>query len=164
MIKRKPWPESGYVSTLFSRHISLQILNVKMSVEQFLKLSTIFFSSLKTFNYFLQKNVFLIKQSPGAFPKINQISEVAARRWLRSSYLTDNKEVFRTLPNIMRYLRKHDGSFKKQVLAVDHVSKKALEAVAQRCSVKKVFLEISQNSQENNCVIVCFLRKLQASG
>ena len=25
------------------------------------------------------------------------------------------------------------------------------EAVAQRCSVKKVFLEISQNSQENAC-------------
>ena len=25
------------------------------------------------------------------------------------------------------------------------------EAVAQRCPVKKVFLEISQNSQENNC-------------
>ena len=26
------------------------------------------------------------------------------------------------------------------------------EAVAQRCSVEKVFLEISQNSQENTCV------------
>ena len=26
-----------------------------------------------------------------------------------------------------------------------------LEAVVQRCSVKKVFLEISQNSKENNC-------------
>ena len=30
------------------------------------------------------------------------------------------------------------------------------EAVARRCSVKKVFLEISQNSQENNCVRVSF--------
>ena len=29
-----------------------------------------------------------------------------------------------------------------------------LEAVAQRCSVKKVFLEISQNLQENICVRV----------
>ena len=27
------------------------------------------------------------------------------------------------------------------------------EAAVQRCSVKKVFLEISQNSQENTCVI-----------
>ena len=30
------------------------------------------------------------------------------------------------------------------------------EAVAQICSVKKVFLEISQNSQENTCVRVSF--------
>ena len=32
------------------------------------------------------------------------------------------------------------------------------EAVVQRCSVKKVFLEISQNSQENNCIIDYFLQ------
>ena len=38
------------------------------------------------------------------------------------------------------------------------------EAVIQRCSVKKVFLEISQNSQENICAGVSFLIKLQASG
>ena len=31
-----------------------------------------------------------------------------------------------------------------------------IEAVAQRCSVKKVFLEIWQNSQENTCVRVFF--------
>ena len=36
------------------------------------------------------------------------------------------------------------------------------EAFAQACSVKKVFLEISQNSQENTFVIVSFLIKLQA--
>ena len=38
------------------------------------------------------------------------------------------------------------------------------EAVARRCSVKKVFLEISQNSQENTCARVSFLIKWQASG
>ena len=38
------------------------------------------------------------------------------------------------------------------------------EAVAQRCSVKKVFLEISQNSQENTCARVYFLIKLQTWG
>ena len=32
-----------------------------------------------------------------------------------------------------------------------------LQAVAQRCSIKKVFLEISQNSQENTCTRVSFL-------
>ena len=31
------------------------------------------------------------------------------------------------------------------------------------CSVKKVFLEISQNSQENTCASVSFLIKLQVS-
>ena len=38
------------------------------------------------------------------------------------------------------------------------------EAVVQMCSVKKVFLEISQNSQENTCTRVSFLIKLQAWG
>ena len=33
-----------------------------------------------------------------------------------------------------------------------------LEAVAQGCSVKKVFLEISQNSQENTCARVSSLQ------
>ena len=37
-----------------------------------------------------------------------------------------------------------------------------LKAVTQRCSVKKVFLEISQNSQENTCARVSLLINLQA--
>ena len=36
------------------------------------------------------------------------------------------------------------------------------EAVAQRCSVKKVFLEILQNSRENTCARVTSVIKLQA--
>ena len=40
---------------------------------------------------------------------------------------------------------------------------KCTEAVARRGSVKKWFLEISQNSQENTCARVSFLIKLQAS-
>ena len=35
------------------------------------------------------------------------------------------------------------------------------EAVSRRCSVKKVFLEISQNSQKNTCARVSFSIKLQ---
>ena len=34
-----------------------------------------------------------------------------------------------------------------------------LEVVTRSCSVKKIFLKISQNSQENNCVAVSFLIK-----
>ena len=36
------------------------------------------------------------------------------------------------------------------------------EAVVQRCSVKMVFLNISQNSQENTCARVSFLIKFEA--
>ena len=36
------------------------------------------------------------------------------------------------------------------------------ENVARKCSVKKMFLEIPQNSQENTCARVSFLIKLQA--
>ena len=38
------------------------------------------------------------------------------------------------------------------------------EAVACSCSLKKVFLENLQNSQENTCARVSFLIKFQASG
>ena len=38
------------------------------------------------------------------------------------------------------------------------------EAVAQKCSVKTVLLEISRNSQESTGARVSFLIKLQASG
>ena len=38
-----------------------------------------------------------------------------------------------------------------------------IEAVVQRSSVKKMFIEVSKNSQENICTRVSFLIKLQAS-
>ena len=38
---------------------------------------------------------------------------------------------------------------------MDHLS----EVIVQRCSVKKVFLEILQNSQENTCTRISFLVK-----
>ena len=39
---------------------------------------------------------------------------------------------------------------------------KSTEAMARRCSVKKMFLEISQNSQENACARVSFLNKVES--
>ena len=42
------------------------------------------------------------------------------------------------------------------------ICKFSSEAVTQRCSVKKLFPEISQNSQENTCARVSLLLKLQA--
>ena len=40
--------------------------------------------------------------------------------------------------------------------------KQRTEAVAERCPVKMMLSEISQNSQENNCARVSFLTMLQA--
>ena len=39
-----------------------------------------------------------------------------------------------------------------------------IKAVVQRCSIKSIFLEISESSQENACARVSFLIQLQASG
>ena len=50
----------------------------------------------------------------------------------------------------------------KEICILDMYQEQAV-AVVQRCSVKMVFLEISQNSQENTCDRVSFLIKLQAS-
>ena len=41
---------------------------------------------------------------------------------------------------------------------------KNVEAVALTCSIKKVFLEILQNSQENTCARVSILIKMQTRG
>ena len=52
------------------------------------------------------------------------------------------------VPNIVT-LREHSAN-------IPGISRAVWEAVAQRCSVKKMFLEILQNSQENTCVRVSF--------
>ena len=44
---------------------------------------------------------------------------------------------------------------------IDKIIKILDRSTHQRCSVKKEFLEISQHSQENTCVRVSFLIKLQ---
>ena len=58
------------------------------------------------------------------------------------------------LCDLLKYSKdKSLGTFRDRVI---------LEAITQKGSVKKVFLEILQNSQENICVGVSFLKKLQA--
>ena len=56
----------------------------------------------------------------------------------------------------------HEFSFRCCLGVVYCTEPSSPEAGAQRCSVKKVFLEISHNSRENTCVRVSFLIKLQA--
>ena len=75
-------------------------------------------------------------------------------------YISENfmkvREIFRTLLNVC------NESFCKESQPFC-IFTKSSEAVAQRCSVKKMFLELSQNSQENNCARVSFSIKLQTS-
>ena len=47
----------------------------------------------------------------------------------------------------------------KQIKSRPNITLQVQEAVIQGCSVEKVFLEISQNSQENTCARVSFLIK-----
>ena len=47
---------------------------------------------------------------------------------------------------------------------LDFFSTVPFRSIARRYSVKKMCLDISQNSQENNCARVSFVIKLQASG
>ena len=72
--------------------------------------------------------------------------------------ITENKLLFppnnNLLTSIFRNTRKRHRNFLKNNIT---------KAVFWRSSIKKVLLEISQNSQENNCVKVSFLIKLQAS-
>ena len=45
-----------------------------------------------------------------------------------------------------------------------YMNRSCSEAVAQWCPMKKMFLEISQNSLENTCARVSLLIKFQAEG
>ena len=58
----------------------------------------------------------------------------------------------------------HEIQFQGHFMKYFYLSIQHSEAVVQMCSVKKAFLEISQNSQENTCNRVSFLTKLQAWG
>ena len=61
------------------------------------------------------------------------------------------------LGNFRRFLEQLFFSPKNQINPFSRTPTDAsVEAAVQRCSVKKVFLEISQNSQENTCARVSF--------
>ena len=63
-----------------------------------------------------------------------------------------------TKVKLVTRIKKHNQLYFGTLVLTSYCS----EAVVQRCSVKKVFLEILQNSQENTCARDSFLIKLQA--
>ena len=56
------------------------------------------------------------------------------------------------------------GKLREGICSIETLCGKLKEAVSQRWSVKKVFLKILQNSQENTCARVSFLIKLLVWG
>ena len=60
------------------------------------------------------------------------------------------------------YVWKEVIHYRRKSSSLFSIKSFSTEAVAQRWSVKKLFLKISQNSQENTCARVSFLIKLQA--
>ena len=89
---------------------------------------------------------------------LRKVSYPFWRYWCSSLLLFKSTSVYDFLNSLqcsLRYLECFfaDGSY--GFLTGNQNSK----AVAQRCSVKKVFLEISQNSQENTCARVSLLKK-----
>ena len=70
-----------------------------------------------------------------------------------------------TTDKILYYFYKHDIQQKRLRVytKATHCCRCNTEVVTRRCSVKKMFLEISQNSQENIFARVSFLIKLKAS-
>ena len=64
-------------------------------------------------------------------------------------------------------VKKAKRFYKKPIfkqLAVGTQFSNLSEVIVWRCSVKRMFLKISQNSQENTCARVSVLIKLQARG
>ena len=80
--------------------------------------------------------------------------------WLKSQ---EKNEISWEGKELLRWNKKRSLSFLKDFLLLKTLSD-MIKAAVQRCSVKEVFLEISQNSQENTCASVSFLIKLLAWG
>ena len=71
-------------------------------------------------------------------------------------------EIVKTEWHVYSFLDRNSVS-KNHFLVSSNFRASVSEAVAQRCSVKKVFLEISQNLQENTCARVFYRTHLVAA-
>ena len=106
----------------------------------------------------LLRSQFFYKQSLTSslrYGHSKQIFEKLLRRSASVVKKDSNMEVL--LGSFQRFLEQLFFSSKKQINLFSRTPTDAsVEAVVQRCSVKKVSLEISQNSQENTCARVSF--------
>ena len=77
------------------------------------------------------------------------------RQWIFTAVFTVSKMTRIKVLSLLNWISMFIH-YCKCITRTDSLRWQDIEAVAQRCSVIKVFLEISQNSQENGCVRVSF--------
>ena len=82
------------------------------------------------------------------FIKIASLFNFMKKRTLRKAFPYEFREGFRI------------EQFCRLYLSSETTAKAMLEAVVPRCSVKKIFLEISLNSQENTCASISSVSQL----
>ena len=82
--------------------------------------------------------------------------------WVKHSFcLWISLKEFKKMNELLFPLKSLSYNFRGNSIWLTHLNLlKGTEAVVQTCSVKKVLLEISQNSQENTCARVSFLVSL----
>ena len=78
-----------------------------------------------------------------------------------NNYLQKSKVIFIKIDQLM-ILVPSEKQNSKSGQTFRNIYVVEIETVVQRCSVKNVFLKISQNSQQNTCARVSFLIKLRA--
>ena len=89
------------------------------------------------------------------------LTQSRALNYLRTTFYSTTAALTPNSKPEVAFSRHASSEFWVQVIADSRVLLDIAEAVSQRCSVKKAFLEISQNSKERNCARVSFLIKLQ---
>ena len=75
-------------------------------------------------------------------------------------FLSNFEFILNEITNAKPYL----GGFSLIIMQKQMVESECVRSSQQRCSVKELFLEILQNSQENTCARVSFLVKLPKGG
>ena len=125
---------------LFSDKTKFQVLHKDLTLQSL--------NRTKLFKYIIQSWGNIKRQ------KEKYVSKIWKNR--QSTWVTENSQ------KILRSTSIPTHSRHCQDTLLCHFNPLTQEAVARTCSVKKVFLEILQNSQENTCARISFLMKLQA--
>ena len=116
------------------------------------------------FKFFTQHETFIFKEFEGTVLNLTLIHIQATTfktRCVGKVTLSHKFKVtdIESVNNILKLLR--SNTYFKYVLSPS-ISSVRFRSSRQRCSMKKLFLEISQNSQGNTCIRVSFLTKMQS--